>query len=148
MGKQESSYIAYIRGGYSSRRKSRYRGSGSNIKIRDIYHIPPSSIYYYIYKETNHFIADNNIKNNIRKFIIKLRKKNSKIIIRNKLISKRKRKNKSNKKAHGFISTNYSELSTNKNLSYIDSSGNTEPEITIITKEQKIRYPVSIYPDN
>jgi hypothetical protein len=67
--------------GYTPRRKSRYHKLGSNIKIGIISYTYPSRICYYIYKESNHFIADYNIKDNIRKFIAKLRK-NKKNIVR------------------------------------------------------------------
>jgi hypothetical protein len=128
-----------IREGYILRRKSRYCKLNSNIKIRDISYTPLSSVCYYIYKETDYFTADYNIKNNIRKFIIKLREKKEyhKIIIQNKFASKGKRKNKSSRKARGFVSTDYSNSSTDKSLFYIDFSDNIKPEIITITKEQK-----------
>jgi hypothetical protein len=98
--KQESSYITRMRKGYASRRKSRYHKLSSNIKIRNISYTYLSRIYYYIYKESNYFIADYNIKDNIRKFIIKLRKNKKKYrkIIWNNYISKGKKKNKSSRK--------------------------------------------------
>jgi hypothetical protein len=78
-------------GGYTPRQKSRHYKLSFNIKIRNIFYILSFNICYIIYKEPNYFIADYNIKNNIRKFITKLQKNIIRLLYKTNLFPKKEK---------------------------------------------------------